>query len=70
MRQSAYRFGEGRPDIMRALARSIAVLAVVLFLVGGTVQAAGFLLWAAAALVVVALLLHILERSAGRRIPR
>ena len=55
---------------MSALIWIIAALAVVLFIIGVTVQAAGFLLWTAPVLMVAAILLFILNRSGGRRIPR
>jgi hypothetical protein len=48
----------------------VGALAVVALLLGGTIQAVSFLLWIAPVLLVIAVLLFILNRSGGRRIPR
>jgi cation transporter-like permease len=55
---------------MRALVVAILVVAVVLFIVGLAVRTLGFLLGVAPVLVVVALVLLLLNRFRGRRIPR
>jgi hypothetical protein len=55
---------------MRALVVAILVVAVVLFIVGLAVRTLGFLLGVAPVLVAVALVLLLLNRFRGRRIPR
>ncbi|WP_181884896.1 hypothetical protein [Arthrobacter sp. RT-1] len=55
---------------MRALVVAILVVAVVLFIVGLAVETLGFLLGVAPMLVIVALVLLLLNRFRGRRIPR
>lgn len=55
---------------MRALIWTAAILALAAFIVGSTVEAAAFLLWVAPILLAAAVLLFILSRSGGRRIPR
>jgi hypothetical protein len=55
---------------MNRLIWIVGVLAVVALLLGGTVHAVAFLLWIAPVLVLIAILLFILKRSGGRRIPR
>ncbi|MDQ0820846.1 putative membrane protein [Arthrobacter sp. V4I6] len=55
---------------MNRLIWIVGVLAIVALLLGGTIQAVSFLLWIAPVLLVTAVLLFILARSGGRRIPR
>jgi uncharacterized membrane protein len=55
---------------MNRLIWIVGVLAVVAFVLGGIIQAVSFLLWIAPVLLLTALLLFILNRSGGRRIPR
>lgn len=55
---------------MKALMWTAAILALVAFIAGSTVEAVAFLLWVAPILLAVAVLLFILRRSGGRRIPR
>jgi uncharacterized membrane protein len=55
---------------MRALIWTVGILALLAFIVGGTIKAVAFLLWVAPILLVIAVLLFILNRSGGRRIPR
>ncbi|WP_171046736.1 hypothetical protein [Pseudarthrobacter sp. NamE5] len=55
---------------MRALIIAIAVVAVVLFILGLAVEALGYFLGVAPVLLIVALLLLLLTRFRGRRIPR
>ena len=55
---------------MRALIWTVGTLALLALIVGGTIQAVAFLLWVAPILLVIAVLLFILSRSGGRRIPR
>lgn len=57
-------------EIMRALIWSVGTLALLALIIGGTIQAVAFLLWVAPILLVIAVLLFILSRSGGRRIPR
>lgn len=54
---------------MKALMWSVGILALLAFIVGGTLEAFAFLLWVAPVLLVAAVLLFILARSRGRRIP-
>ena len=55
---------------MKQLVWVIAAAALVLLVIGLTVQTLGFLIGAAPVLLVVAVLLLLLNRSKGRRIPR
>jgi CBS-domain-containing membrane protein len=55
---------------MKRLIWVVGALAIVALLLGGTIQAVGFLLWIAPVLLLIAILLFILNRSGGRRIPR
>jgi uncharacterized membrane protein required for colicin V production len=55
---------------MKALVWVIGAAALVLLLIGLTVQALGFLIGAAPVLLVVAVVLLLLNRSGGSRIPR
>jgi len=55
---------------MKRLAWIVGVLAAVALLLGGIIPAVSFLLWIAPVLVLIAILLFILNRSGGRRIPR
>lgn len=55
--------------LMKTLVLGIIVAAVVLFVLGVTVPSLGFLLGAAPVLLVVAVLLMLLRRLRGRRIP-
>ncbi|MFJ5698488.1 hypothetical protein [Arthrobacter sp. NPDC093139] len=54
---------------MRKIMWTVAAVAVVFLIIGGTVEAVGFLLWVAPFLLVGAVLLFFLSRSGGRRIP-
>lgn len=51
---------------MNALLWIIAIVAIVFFIIGGTVKAVSFLLWVAPILLVVAIVLFIVNR--GRRV--
>lgn len=42
------------------------IVAVVLFILGGTVKAVAFLLWVAPILLVIALVIFLMNRSGGR----
>jgi uncharacterized membrane protein required for colicin V production len=55
---------------MKALVVAIAAVAVVLFIVGLAVKTLGFLLGVAPVLLIVAIVLMLLGRFRGRRIPR
>jgi hypothetical protein len=55
---------------MNRLIWIVGVLAVVALVLGGLIQAVSFLLWIAPVLFLAAILLVILNRSGGRRIPR
>jgi uncharacterized membrane protein len=55
---------------MNRLIWTVGVLAVVALVLGGIIQAVSFLLWIAPVLLLTAILLFILNRSGGRRIPR
>ena len=55
---------------MKALIWSAVVLALLTFIIGSTMEAFAFLLWVAPILLAIAVLLFILSRSGGRRIPR
>lgn len=55
---------------MKALMWSAGVLALLAFILGSIVEAFAFLLWVAPILLATAVLLFILSRSGGRRIPR
>lgn len=55
---------------MKALMWSAGILALLAFIIGGTMEAFAALLWVAPVLLVTAVLLFILGRSRGRRIPR
>lgn len=59
-----------RPGIMKALMWSAGILALLAFIIGATTEAFAALLWVAPVLLVTAVLLFILGRSRGRRIPR
>lgn len=63
------RMREGR-EIMRGLIWTAGVLALLALIIGAMVKAVAFLLWVAPILLVIAVLLFILKRSGGRRIPR
>lgn len=54
---------------MKKIMWAVAAAAVVFLILGGTVEAVGFLLWLAPVLLIVAVLLFFLSRSGGRRIP-
>lgn len=54
---------------MKKIMWTVVALAVVFLILGGTVEAVGFLLWVAPFLLIVAVLLFFLSRSSGRRIP-
>lgn len=55
---------------MKALVVAIVAVAIVLLVVGLAVETLGFLLGVAPVLVVVAVVLLLLSRFRGRRIPR
>jgi hypothetical protein len=55
---------------MNRLIWIVGVLAIAALLLGGTIEAVAFLLWIAPVLLLIAVLLFILNRSGGRRIPR
>jgi uncharacterized membrane protein len=55
---------------MKALIWTVGILALLAVIIGATIKAAAFLLWVAPILLVIAVLLFILNRSGGRRIPR
>jgi hypothetical protein len=55
---------------MKKMAWVIAAAAVVLLFIGLTVQGMAFLIGAAPVLLVVSVVLLLLNRSGGRRIPR
>jgi uncharacterized membrane protein required for colicin V production len=55
---------------MKTLVWVIAVAAVVLMVIGLTVRTLGFLIGAAPVLLIIAVVLLLLNRSRGRRIPR
>ncbi len=55
---------------MKALIWAVGVLALLAVIIGAAIKAVAFLLWIAPILLVVAVLLFILNRSRGRRIPR
>jgi fucose permease len=55
---------------MKALVVAIVAVAIVLLIVGLAVETLGFLLGVAPVLVVVAVILLLLSRFRGRRIPR
>jgi hypothetical protein len=55
---------------MRALMWTVGILALLALIIGTTIKAVAFLLWVAPILLVIAVLLFILNRSGGRRIPR
>lgn len=55
---------------MGALIWIVGIFAILALIVGGTVKAVAFLLWVAPILLVIAVLLFILKRSGGKRIPR
>jgi uncharacterized membrane protein len=55
---------------MRGLIWTVGILAVLAVIIGGTIKAVAFLLWVAPILLVIAVLLFILNRSRGKRIPR
>jgi Flp pilus assembly protein TadB len=57
-------------EIMKTLVWVIAAAAVILFVIGLTVPALGFLIGAAPVLLAVALVLLLLRGTRGRRIPR
>lgn len=48
----------------------VGILAIVALLLGATIQAVSFLLWIGPVLLLTAILLFILKRTGGRRIPR
>lgn len=54
---------------MKKIMWTIAAVALVFLIIGGTVEAVGFLLWLAPILLLGAVLLFFLNRSGGRRIP-
>lgn len=54
---------------MRTIIWAVVILALIALIVGGTVKALAFLLWVAPILLVAAVVLYVLNRSAGRRIP-
>ena len=55
---------------MGALIWIVGILALLALIIGATIKAVAFLLWVAPILLVIAVLLFILNRSGGRRIPR
>ncbi|MCU1512552.1 MAG: hypothetical protein JWO34_2392 [Arthrobacter sp.] len=55
---------------MNKLIWIVGVLAIAALLLGGTIKAVSFLLWIAPVLLLISVLLCILNRSGGRRIPR
>jgi uncharacterized membrane protein len=55
---------------MGALIWAVGILAFLALIIGGMVKAVAFLLWVAPILLVIAVLLFILKRSGGKRIPR
>jgi uncharacterized membrane protein YjgN (DUF898 family) len=55
--------------VMKTLVLIVVVVAVVLLIVGLTVETLGFLLGVAPVLLLAALVLFVLNRSGGRRIP-
>ncbi len=55
---------------MKALIWAVGIFALLAVIIGATIQAVAFLLWVAPILLVTAVLLFILNRSRGRRIPR
>jgi hydrogenase-4 membrane subunit HyfE len=54
---------------VRKLIWTIAVVAVLFFIVGALVKAVAFLLWLAPVLLLAALLVFFVNRSGGKRIP-
>jgi hypothetical protein len=59
-----------RRKLMKALVVGLAVAALVLFILGLVVKTLGFLIGVAPALLIAALVLLLLGRFRGRRIPR
>jgi hypothetical protein len=55
---------------MKRMLWIVGILAVVALLLGVALQALSFLLWVAPVFLLIAILLFILTRSGGRRIPR
>jgi uncharacterized membrane protein len=53
---------------MRTILWIIAAIAIICFIIGGTVKAVGFLLWIAPILLIVAIVMFILDRRSGRRV--
>lgn len=53
---------------MNALLWIIAIIAIVFFIIGGTVKAVGFLLWIAPILLVVAIILFFVNRGGRSRV--
>jgi hypothetical protein len=49
--------------VMSALLWILAVIAIVLFIIGGTVKAVGFLLWIAPIVLVVAVIMFFVNRG-------
>ena len=54
---------------MNKLIWVIAIVAVLFFIVGAAVKAVSFLLWLAPVLLLAALLVFVVNRSGGKRIP-
>ncbi|WP_427017449.1 hypothetical protein ACQCSX_02105 [Pseudarthrobacter sp. P1] len=52
---------------MSSLLWIVIVIAVVCFILGGTVKAVAFLLWVAPILLVVAVVMFLMNRASGRR---
>ncbi|WP_211881226.1 hypothetical protein [Pseudarthrobacter albicanus] len=55
---------------MRGLIWTAGILALLALIIGAMIKAVAFLLWVAPILLVIAVLLFILKRSGGRRIPK
>lgn len=53
---------------MKTLLWVIAAIAIVFFIIGGTIKAVGFLLWIAPILLVVAIVMFFMDRSRSRRV--
>jgi hypothetical protein len=54
-------------SVMNALIWIVLVIAVIFFILGGTVKAVSFLLWVAPILLVIAIVVFLMNRSRGRR---
>jgi uncharacterized membrane protein required for colicin V production len=57
----------GYGSVMNALIWIVLVIAIIFFILGGTVKAVGFLLWIAPILLVIAVVVFLMNRSSGRR---